>query len=71
MVKREFKWWWSTIPAISIKQTNTTSDVGDPGPILGQALKVYTPVTVREVGDGQDFLHCIDGVIFSMVVLLV
>jgi hypothetical protein len=38
---------------------------------LGQALKVYTPVTVREVGDSQDFLHCIDGVIFSMVVLLV
>jgi len=38
---------------------------------LGQALKVYTRFTVREVGDSQDFLHCIDGVIFSMHVLLV
>jgi hypothetical protein len=47
-MKRKFKQWWSTNPPISTKQTitshrtqktNTTYDVGNPGPCLGQAHK--------------------------------
>ena len=52
--------WWSTIPPISTKQTtishfkptankNETYDVGNPGPVLGQAQKCGRVKTVNGI----------------------